>query len=84
MRAHLLVLALGALALSVAADAEPQNLPVHQAQQPTDKAPTVVVASADDADATAAPTDAQQQPAPAPKRHARVTSCRCGDQNPSD
>ncbi len=82
MRAHLLVLALAGASLSVAAFGEPVKLPVHKAGQPADKAAPVVVASAD---GEATPPEAEQQASPAPKpRRARVTSCRCGGQNPSE
>lgn len=82
MRAHLLVLALGAAVVSASSAAEEPRLPVQTAQQPVDAPRPLVVASADQAPAPA--SDPQQQGAPAPKRHARVTSCRCGgDENPS-
>ena len=82
MRAHLLVLALAGASLSAAALGEPAKPPMHKAEQPADKAAPVVVASAD---AQATPAEAEAQPAPAPKpRRARVTSCRCGGQNPSE
>ena len=82
MRAHLLVLALAGASLSVAAYGEPAKPPVHKAEQPAGKTEPVVVASSDGAAASAA---ADQQSAPAPKqRRARVTSCRCGGQNPSE
>ena len=52
--------------------AEPPAQPQHQPQ------PQVVLASAEDAHA---PTPADQQsPTPPKRRIARVTTCRCGDQ----
>ena len=82
MRARLLVLALAGASLPVAAIGEPAKLPVHKAEQPAGKAAPVVAASSD---AEATPSEAAQQSTPAPKpRRARVTSCRCGGQNPSE
>jgi hypothetical protein len=45
--------------------------------------------AAADAVVVSAPAEQRQQPeasdaAKVPARHARVSSCRCGDQNPSD
>lgn len=83
MRVRLLMVALAGLSLSAAASADPAKAPVQKAGQPADKSAPVLVASADEA-AAPAPTDQAQPPAdPAkPVRHARVTTCRCGDQTP--
>ncbi len=55
--------------------AKPSPQPAPQAQQ----RPDVVLASADRLQAPAAPSD-QQVTTPRPHRVARVTTCRCGDQ----
>ena len=81
MRARLLVLAIAGASLPVAAFGEPVKLPVHKAEQPAGKSEPVVVA---ESDAAATPALAERStPAPKPRR-ARVTSCRCGGQNPSE
>ena len=80
MSVRSLTVAIAMLSLSAAALADPAKAPVHKADQPANQAPSVEIASADDAADVATE---QQQPAadPAkPVRHARVTSCRCGDQ----
>lgn len=86
MGARLLTVAIAMLSISTAASADPAKAPVHKADQPASQAPSVEVASADET-AVAVPGE-QQQPAadPAkPVRHARVTTCRCGDQtNPGN
>lgn len=84
MRAHLLVVAIAGLSLTAAVAAEPAKAPVRKAEQPADEATAVVVASADEA-RQETPADARPEAAtPAKPRHARVTTCRCGDQNPSE
>jgi hypothetical protein len=68
-----------------AAAAEPEKAPLQKAEQPARQQPIVVAA----ADSIARPTaDARQQQqaddGAKPARRARVTTCRCGDQNPND
>jgi hypothetical protein len=84
MRTRQLMLAVAALSLASTAFAQPANAPVRKAEQATVQSAPVVVASADEI-ATPPATDQQQASAPAkPVRHARVTTCRCGDQTPGD
>lgn len=82
MRTRLIVTAAAALALAGAGSAEPPKAPVQKAEQPAGQQPIVVAA----ADETAQPVAGDPQAsAPAkPARHARVTTCRCGDQNPGN
>ena len=82
MRARLIVTAAASLALAGAGSAEPPKAPVQKAEQPVGQQPIVVVA----ADESAQPVQEDPQAsAPAkPTRHARVTTCRCGDQNPGN
>ena len=81
-----LTVAIAMLSLSTAAFADPAKAPVHKADQPANQAPSVETASADET-ATDVATE-QQQPVADPAkaaRHARVTTCRCGDQtNPGN
>jgi hypothetical protein len=88
MRARLVSIAVGISLVSAVAAAEPPKAPVAKAEQPADRAPAAVMAAAD-AVVVSAPAEQHQQPeasdaAKVPARHARVSSCRCGDQNPSD
>lgn len=80
MRVRLLMVAIAGLSLSAAASAEPAKTPVQKAEQPSDQAAPVLVASADE---VIAPVTNDRQPKAAdpakPVRHARVTTCRCGD-----
>ena len=83
MRAHLLIAALAGLSMATAVAAEPAKAPVREAEQAAERPAPVVVASVSepsDEEASARP----QAEAPAKQRRGRVTSCRCGDQNPSD
>lgn len=87
MRRFVLALAIASLPLTAAVSAEPAKAPVREASQPVVQDNPVLVASADTVSATL--TDSKQpesQPQasdPAKRvRHARVTSCRCGDQVP--
>jgi len=82
MRAHILTIA-AAMTLGAPATAEPAKAPVQKADQAIEQ-PVVLIASASEVPGVQQP----QQPAitapPArPVRHARVMTCRCGDQNPS-
>ena len=85
MRPQMLVVALAGLSMATAAAAaEPAKAPVRKADQPAETAAPVVAAAAVVADAgEQAASDPQATP-PAKQRRARVTTCRCGDQNPSD
>ena len=60
--------------------AEPPKAPVERAAQPQQTNSPVVLASADDL------RDQGAQPSTTPAKHrvARVTTCRCGDQQPTD
>ena len=80
-----LTVAMAMLSVSTTAFADPAKAPVHKADQPANQAPSVEIASADDA-ATDVATEQQPAADPAkPVRHARVTTCRCGDQtNPGN
>ena len=82
MRVRLLVTAVASLALAGAGSAEPPKAPVQKAEQPAGQQPIVIAA----ADETAQPTtsDPQASTPAKPVRHARVTTCRCGDQNPGN
>ena len=82
MRIRLLVTAIASLSLAAAGSAEPPKAPVQKAEQPAGQRPVIVAA----ADETSQPaTGDPQASAPAkPARHARVTTCRCGDQTPGN
>jgi hypothetical protein len=84
MRRIVLALATAALPLTAAVSAEPAKAPVHDASQPVAEDTPVLVASADTVSALADKKPAQPQASdPAkPARHARISSCRCGDQTP--
>ena len=84
MRRFVLALATASLPLTAAVSAEPAKAPVRDASQPVVEETPVLVASADAVSALADKKPAQPQASdPAkPTRHARVTSCRCGDQTP--
>jgi hypothetical protein len=86
MRRFVLAVATASLPLTAAVSAEPAKAPVRDASQPVVKDTPVLVASADTINA---PLPDNQQPQvpqasdPAkPARHARVSTCRCGDQTP--
>ena len=84
MRIHSVMVAIAMLSISATAVADPAKAPVHKADQPTGQAAPVEIASADDASTPAATDQQQPQADPAkPVRHARVSTCRCGDQTPS-
>ena len=81
MRVRSLTVAIAMLSISTAALADPAKAPVHKADQPSTQQPSVEIASADDTAADAATVQQQPVADPAkPARHARVTTCRCGDQ----
>lgn len=80
MRIRPLVAAIAMLSLSTVASADPAKAPVHKADQPVSQN-SVEIASADDPSTPVASDQQQPQADPAkPVRHARVTTCRCGDQ----
>ncbi|MFL6736891.1 MAG: hypothetical protein ACJ8F4_07515 [Sphingomonas sp.] len=79
MIARFTLIAVAGLASASACAAEPSRAPAPApapAQHSTQ--PQVVLASAEDVHAPTAPD--QQSPAPPKRRVARVTTCRCGDQ----
>jgi hypothetical protein len=84
MRRFVLAIAIASLPLTAAVSAEPAKAPVRDASPPAIEDTPVLVASADTVSALADKKPAQPQASdPAkPARHARVTSCRCGDQTP--
>jgi hypothetical protein len=77
MRAH--YIAIAALAVGSAALAQPPKDEAAASTQPQQRPTQVVLAAADAAHAPA-PDPAQPAAAPAKRRVARVTTCRCGDQ----
>lgn len=82
MRARLVVIfAATTVFAGSAIAAEPASPPARPAEQPQAQHPDIVLASADP---LASPsTGPQAQPAPRHARVARVTTCRCGDQQSS-
>ena len=82
MRIRLLVTAIASLSLAAAGSAEPPKAPVQKAEQPAGQQP-VIVAAADETSQPAAGDPQASAPAK-PARHARVTTCRCGDQTPGN
>jgi hypothetical protein len=72
-----------AITSAVAGAAEPAKAPVQKAQQPADNPPVLVASATAVPIAQALPQENAVDPGK-PVRHARVTTCRCGDQNPSD
>ena len=78
------MVAVAGLAAAAAAAAEPAKPPVRKAEQPTEQPAPVLVAAADQVRAEPS-AEAQPQPAaPTKRRAARVTTCRCGGQDPSN
>lgn len=83
MRAHMLMIVAG-MALAAPAIAEPAKAPVQQTDRRADQ-PVVLMAAASEVPQIQAQQQSPDTATPAkPARHARVTSCRCGDQNPSE
>jgi hypothetical protein len=80
MRAPILMVV---LCISSAAVAEPAKAPVPKAEQSAQNPPVVVASASDPSSGPALPQDNAVDPMK-PVRHARVTTCRCGDQNPSN
>ena len=83
MQARLLIIAATAMAITTSAFAEPAK--PHTAQSPQAATPPaeVVLASAETVRATAPSADQPAVPVKRP-RVARVTTCRCGDQQAQD
>ena len=79
MHARFVLIAAASLVTSSAFAADAPTVPVHPASQP--QSSPVVLASADQ---VRAPSAEQQAPAPQKRRIARVTTCRCGDPQPTD
>jgi len=82
MHARLMIIAAAASMLGTSAFAEPPKPHVAQAAQPASPPAQVVMASADQIRGPA--PDAEQAAPPVKRpRVARVTTCRCGDQQAS-
>jgi len=82
MYARLMVIAAAALTVGTSAFAEPPKTRGAQTSQPATPPAAVVLASADQIRDVQPNAD---QPAPVKRpRTARVTTCRCGDQQASD
>ena len=87
MRAHLFAIAVAGLTVAAAASADPAKAPVSNAEQASNQPAPVMVAAAE---AVREPAADEQQPPQQPSatdkpvRHARVTTCRCGGQTPSN
>ena len=84
MRVRSLMIAAAALLLVQPASAEPVKAPVQKAEQPASDAAPVIIAAADTLVGPQPKEEPQAAPPAKPLRHARVTTCRCGDQNPGD
>jgi hypothetical protein len=83
MHARLMVIAAAALVAGTPTFAEPVKPRDAQPVQPASRPATVVLASADQI-AEQAPTGEQQAARVKRPRVARVTTCRCGDQQAQD
>jgi hypothetical protein len=82
MRARLMIIAATALTVGTSALADPPKSREAQAAQPASPPAQVLMASVESGDPAPA---ADQAPPPVKRpRVARVTSCRCGDQQASD
>ena len=85
MRAHLFAIAVVSLAAAPAVAADSPTAPVTKAGQPANQSQPVLVQAADPvATPTTQPAEQPHPSAEKPARHARVTTCRCGDQTPSN
>ncbi|HEY7006276.1 MAG TPA: hypothetical protein VH392_07290 [Sphingomicrobium sp.] len=82
MFARFVLIAAAALTSVNAFAAEPVKPAQQQTAQPQHAQAPVVLASASDVEAT--PPADQQAQTPPKKRHARVTTCRCGDPQQPD
>lgn len=83
MHTRFVLIAVVALVSAGGAGAEPQKAPAKPTAQLQPALPRVMLASADTVRSTAAPEPQAQLQAKRP-RIARVTTCRCGDPQPSD
>lgn len=83
MHTRFILIAAASLLSTAAIAAEPTKTaePTPAQPQPQPQPAHVVLASADDVHAPA-PAGQQQASAPAKRRVGRVTTCRCGDQQP--
>ena len=79
MYTRVILVAAATLLSTSAIAAEPAKTPKPAPAQPQPQPAQVVLASADQVRAPA-PAGQQQVPTPPKRRFARVTSCRCGDQ----
>jgi hypothetical protein len=84
MRARLLMVALAGLTVAGASAAEPAKAPVRKAEQPAEQPAPVLVAAADQVRAQPTAEPQPQAAAPVKRRAARVSTCRCGGQDPSN
>lgn len=83
MQARFVLIATIAVTSAGIAGAEPQKSPAKPAVQLQQASPPVILASADEP-RTPAATEPQVQVQAKRPRIARVTTCRCGDPQPSD
>jgi hypothetical protein len=83
MHARLMVIAVAALVAGTPTFAEPAKPREAQPAQPASRPAAVVLASADQVGQIAPTGDQQAAPVKRP-RTARVTTCRCGDQQAQD
>ena len=83
MHARLMIIAAAALTISTSAFAEPAKTPAAKQPQPATPPAEVVLASADTVRVAAPSADQPAAPVKRP-RVARVTTCRCGDQQAQD
>lgn len=83
MRAHILTIA-AIITLAAPVGAEPAKAPAPNSDR-TAEQPVITLASAAEV-AQARPPEQSPSAVPAakPVRHARVTSCRCGDRDPGE
>jgi hypothetical protein len=78
MHARFVIVAAALFAAGSAFAAEPPKAPVRESNAVEAHRPQIVLASAESV--SQAPSDQQAQPTPRRARVARVTTCRCGDQ----
>lgn len=83
MQVRFVLIAIIALTSAGAAAAEPQKAPAKATAQLQPASPRVMLASADEVRSPAASEPQVQLQSKRP-RVARVTTCRCGDQQPTD
>jgi len=83
MRAHILTIAV-AVTLAAPVGAEPAKSPAPKPDARVEQ-PVVLIAAAAEVPQLQQPLQSPDAAAPGkPARHARVSTCRCGDQNPSE